>query len=177
MRILVTAASWHGSTAEIATRIGDALGTHTGLDVLVRAPQDVEDIAGYDAYVLGSAIYMGHWLQAARDLVQRCEGWRDHPVWLFSSGPIGDPPKPDEQPVDIGAVVVATRASEHRVFPGALRRDRLGFAERAMVAALRAPYGYFRDWVAIDAWAEDIADALTRAPHTGGTDDTNGTLT
>lgn len=163
MRILVTAASRHGSTTEIATRIGDALAAHAGLDVVVCAPQDVEDIAGYDAYVLGSAIYMGHWLEAARDLVQRCDGWRDHPVWLFSSGPIGDSPKPDEQPVDVGAVAVATRAIEHRLFSGALRRDQLGFAERAMVAARRAPCGDFRDWVAIDAWAHDIANALAPA--------------
>jgi menaquinone-dependent protoporphyrinogen oxidase len=165
MRILVTAASRHGSTAEIAGRIGDTLATRAGLDVTVRAPHDVEDIAGYDAYVLGSAVYMGHWLDTARDLVQRHHGWHDHPVWLFSSGPIGDPPKPDEQPVDVGAVVVATHAREHRLFSGVLRRDRLGFAERAMVAALRAPYGDFRDWAAIDAWAQDIADGLVGAPH------------
>lgn len=165
MRILVTAASRHGSTAEIATRIGETLAIHSGLDVTVRAPHDVEDITGYGAYVLGSAIYMGHWLEAARDLVQGHDGWRDHPVWLFSSGPIGDPPVPDEQPVDIGAVVVATHALEHRLFSGALRRDRLGFAERAMVAALRAPYGDFRDWAAIDAWAHDIATALVGTPE------------
>jgi menaquinone-dependent protoporphyrinogen oxidase len=174
MRILVTAASRHGSTAEIAARIAEALAAHADLDVTVRAPQDVEEINSYDAYVLGSAIYMGHWLEAARDLVQRHHGWRDHPVWLFSSGPIGDPPKPDEQPVDIGAVVLATHAREHRLFSGALRRDRLGFAERAMVAALHAPYGDFRDWTAIDALAQDIANALTHAPHAGANDDPNG---
>jgi menaquinone-dependent protoporphyrinogen oxidase len=160
MRILVVAASRHGSTGEIAGRIGETLATHTGLEVTVRAAEDADDIDGYDAYVLGSAIYMGHWLEAARNLVQRYDGWRDHPVWLFSSGPIGDPPKPDEQPVDIGAVVVATRAREHRLFSGALRRDRLGFPERAMVAALRAPYGDFRDWAAIERWSHDIAIAL-----------------
>jgi menaquinone-dependent protoporphyrinogen oxidase len=163
MRVLVTAASRHGSTAEIAARIGTTLATHAGLEVTVRDAVDVEDVSGYDAFVLGSAIYMGHWLEAARDLVQRYNEWRDHPVWLFSSGPIGDPPKPDEQPVDIGAVVVATRAREHRLFSGALRRDRLGFSERAMAAALRAPYGDFRDWAAIDAWAHDIANTLAVA--------------
>jgi len=165
MRILVTAASRHGSTAEIATRIGETLANHTWLDVTVRAPHDLDDVAGYDAYVLGSAIYMGHWLEAARDLVQRYDGWRDHPVWLFSSGPIGDPPKPDEQPVDVGAVVATTHAREHRLFSGALRHDRLGFAERAMVAALRAPYGDFRDWAAVDAWANDIAEMLGGLTH------------
>ncbi|HEU0240344.1 MAG TPA: flavodoxin domain-containing protein [Micromonosporaceae bacterium] len=170
MRVLVAAASRHGSTAEIAARIGKTMTTHAGLDVIVRAAADVEDVTGYDAYVLGSAIYMGHWLEAARDLVQRYDDSRDHPVWLFSSGPIGDPPKPDEQPVDIGAVVVATRAREHRLFAGALRRDRLGFPERAMAAALRAPYGDFRDWAAVDAWAHEIANALTSPADDSNTD-------
>jgi len=160
MRVLVSAASRHGATAEIAARIAATLSTHADLDVTVLAPQDVEHITGFDAYVIGSGIYMGHWLEAARDLVHQHEGWRDHPVWLFSSGPIGEPPKPDEQPVDVGAIVVATLAREHRVFAGALRRDRLGFAERAMVAALRAPDGDFRDWAAVEAWAHHIADTL-----------------
>jgi menaquinone-dependent protoporphyrinogen oxidase len=160
MRVLVSAASRHGATAEIAARVAQALATHADLDVTVLAPQDVTDITGFDAYVLGSAIYMGHWLESARDLVHRHDGWRAHPVWLFSSGPIGDPPKPDEQPVDVGAIVVATFAREHRVFSGALRRDRLGFAERAMVAALRAPYGDFRDWTDVETWAHHITDAL-----------------
>ena len=160
MRVLVSAASRHGSTTEIATRIGDVLAAHAGLAVVVCAPQDVEDIAGHDAYVLGSAIYMDHWLQAARDLVQRCDGWPDHPVWLFSSGPVGDPPKPDQQPVDVGSVVRVTRAREHRMFAGVLDRHRLGFGERAVVAALHATYGDFRDWAAIEAWARDIAAEL-----------------
>jgi menaquinone-dependent protoporphyrinogen oxidase len=107
--------------------------------------------------------------------VQRYNEWRDRPVWLFSSGPIGDPPKPDEQPVDIGAVVVATHAREHRLFSGALSRDRLGFPERAMAAALRAPYGDFRDWDAIDAWSHDIANALAGTPADNTINESKGT--
>lgn len=163
MKVLVSAASRHGATAEIAARVAQTLASHPDIDVTVLAPQDVDDISGFDAYVIGSAIYMGHWLEAARDLVHRHEGWREHPVWLFSSGPIGDPPKPDEQPVDVGAIVVAMLAREHRVFSGVLCRDRLGFAERAMVAALRAPYGDFRDWAAIEAWAHHIANTVSTA--------------
>lgn len=28
------------------------------------------------------------------------------PVWLFSSGPVGDPPKPEEEPVDVSEIRV-----------------------------------------------------------------------
>ena len=160
MRVLVAAASRHGSTTGIAERIAAVLGGRAGIEAVVRAPQDVEADERFDAYVVGSAIYMGHWLDPARELVRRHDGWRGRPVWLFSSGPIGDPPKPNEQPVDVGEAVATTGAREHRLFAGALIHDRLGFGERAMVAAFRAQYGDFRDWAAIDAWAAGIADVL-----------------
>jgi menaquinone-dependent protoporphyrinogen oxidase len=86
-------------------------------------------------------------------------------VWLFSSGPVGDPPKPEEDPVDVAEVLAATRAREHRVFAGKLVRKQLAFPERAIVTALRVPDGDFRDWAAITGWAGAIATALgARAP-------------
>jgi menaquinone-dependent protoporphyrinogen oxidase len=164
VRVLVSAASRHGSTAEIAERIGRVLRQEfadapaTRVDVL---PPDGVDPDGYDALVLGSAVYMGHWLDGALRLSRRyAESGGHGPVWLFSSGPIGDPPKPDQQPVDVGAVVMATKARDHRLFTGVLDRQRLTFGERALVAALRAPYGDFRDWAAVESWARDIAAEL-----------------
>jgi menaquinone-dependent protoporphyrinogen oxidase len=66
--------------------------------------------------VLGSAVYAGHWLKPARDLVARCgPALAARPVWLFSSGPVGDPPKPEEDPVDVAEVLAATSAREHRL--------------------------------------------------------------
>ncbi len=39
-----------------------------------------------------------------------------------------------------------------------------GFAEKAMVTALHAPDGDFRDWAEIEAWGHSIANEL-RATH------------
>jgi menaquinone-dependent protoporphyrinogen oxidase len=63
--------------------------------------------------------------------------------------------------VDVGAIVHATKAREHRLFSGRLDKHLLGFSERAIAVAFRAPEGNFRDWAAIEAWAADIADALS----------------
>jgi menaquinone-dependent protoporphyrinogen oxidase len=162
MTVLVTAASRHGSTAEMAEAVGRTL-RQRGLDVDVRPAADVAAVDGYEAGVLGSAVYMGHWLEAARQLAEsETRALRGRPVWLFSSGPVGDPPKPDEQPVDTGAAIAATGAREHRLFNGNLDPSRLGFAERAMVRAVRAQTGDFRDWAEIAAWAGEIADALRK---------------
>ncbi len=160
MRVLVTAATKHGATAEIAAAIGEAL---HGRDIsaTVAAPDQVSDLEGYDAVVLGSAVYAGHWLDPAKELVERLgDGLASRPVWLFSSGPLGEVPKPEEDPVDVVEIAEATGAEGHRVFAGKLDRSALGFGERAIVMALRAPYGDFRDWGDITRWASEIADAL-----------------
>ena len=90
-RILVACATRHGSTAEIAAEIADVLRRNVpGAVVDLREAAKAGEVAGYDAAVIGSAVYMGRWLPTARDLV---EGHREvlsaMPVWLFSSGPSG----------------------------------------------------------------------------------------
>jgi len=161
MRVLITAASKHGSTGEIAGAIAEVLGGR-GLETVVTPPEKVDDVAAFDAAVLGSAVYAGRWMKPARELVERAaDDLAARPVWLFSSGPIGEPPKPEEDPVDVAEIVESTSARDHRVFAGRLERSRLGFGERAVVAALRAPDGDFRDWDEIRGWATAIADELT----------------
>jgi menaquinone-dependent protoporphyrinogen oxidase len=160
MRVLVTAATRYGATTEIAEAIGRVLADR-GLDPTVAAPEQVEGVDGYDAVVVGSAVYAGHWLKPARELVGRLGTvLADRPVWLFSSGPVGDPPKPEEDPVDVAELLAATGAREHRVFAGKLVRKQLSFPERAIVSALRVPEGDFRNWTKIHQWAAAIADAM-----------------
>jgi menaquinone-dependent protoporphyrinogen oxidase len=53
MRVLVTAATKYGATAEIARAIADALRDH-GLEPTVLPPKQVEGIDGHDAVVLGA---------------------------------------------------------------------------------------------------------------------------
>jgi menaquinone-dependent protoporphyrinogen oxidase len=161
MRVLVTAASKHGSTAEIADEVGRTLRGH-GLEVEVLPPDQVGSVDDYSAIVVGSAVYAGHWLAPALTFVERFESkLAQRDVFIFSSGPLGDPPKPAEDPVDVTEVMTATKARSHRVFAGRLDRGSLGFGERAIVAAFRAPYGDFRDWGEIRAWADEIAEAVT----------------
>jgi menaquinone-dependent protoporphyrinogen oxidase len=163
MKVLVSAASKHGATAGIAEAIGRRL-SEAGHEVTVREPNDVTEVERFDAFVLGSGVYAGHWLAQGKDLVhevaRHAEG---RPVWLFSSGPLGTPAVPDHDAVDVRHLVDAVVAKDHRIFSGKLDKAVLGFAERAIVAAVRAPEGDFRDWSAIDAWASDIAGQLVPA--------------
>ncbi|SDT53594.1 flavodoxin domain-containing protein [Actinoplanes derwentensis] len=165
MKILVSAASRHGSTAEIATGIAEAIRAGLTGDAVVEVlpAVAVSDPASYDAFVLGSAVYLGRWLEDARRLADRIVVQQPRPVWLFSSGPVGDPAKPDEEPAEIGELVTSTHALDHRLFAGRLVRHHLSFGEKAMVMALRVPDGDFRDWDAIAAWGTAIATALNPA--------------
>jgi menaquinone-dependent protoporphyrinogen oxidase len=148
MRVLVTAASRHGATHEIAEAIAAGLGRR-GIGAEARPAEETEAIDGYDAVVIGSGVYMGHWLQSARDLVElHAAALTGRPVWLFSSGPLGPPDalKPEEDPVDVADLMEASQAVQHRVFAGRLDRKLLSFGEKAVVVAVRAPEGDFRDW-------------------------------
>lgn len=165
MKVLVTAASRHGATTEVAASIGAAL-QGAGHEVHVAHPAEVARLDGYDAAVIGSAVYVGHWLEPARDLVEREKVALSRiPVWLFSSGPVGDPPKPAEESADAAQLAELIGAREHHVFAGLVDRKRLGFGEKAIVAAVRAPEGDFRPWSEIEAWAREIARALAPVPR------------
>jgi menaquinone-dependent protoporphyrinogen oxidase len=165
VRVLVTAASRHGATHEIASAIAAGL-RHRGVDAEARATEELSSLDGYDAFVLGSAVYIGRWLEPAQQFVEEhADRLAAAPVWLFSSGPLGPPDKlkPEGEPVDVAGLLETTRAAGHRVFAGRLDRELLGFGEKAVVVAVRAPEGDFRDWPAIDRFAGEIAAAIAPA--------------
>jgi len=160
MQVLVTAASKHGATREIASWIADAL-RDAGVPTSLREPGQVASLEGVDAVVIGSGVYAGHWLKEATTLVEAFgPDFATRDVWLFSSGPAGEPLKPDSDPVDAEPMRAATHAREHRVFAGRIDRSTMGFAERAIMAALRVPEGDWRPRPEIEAWAREIAATL-----------------
>jgi menaquinone-dependent protoporphyrinogen oxidase len=168
MRVLVTAASRHEATAEIAEAIASGL-AERGVDARARPIGKVTDLGDYDAVVLGSAIYMGRWLKEARVFAaQHSAALSAMPVWLFGSGPLGpaDKPLPESDAADIDAMVALTRAREHRVFAGRLDTARLGVAERAVMKMVHGADGDSRDWGEVDAFAADIAAALAHETPT-----------
>lgn len=167
MKVLVTAASKHGSTDEVARTIAEVL-VEAGHSAVVAAPETLSALNGFDAAVVGSAVYYGKWLDTATTFVDRhATSFDGRPVWLFSVGPLGDPPKPEAEPVEIPALVAKTRAREHRLFTGRLDRSRLSLGEKIIVKGVRAAEGDFRHWDEIRAWARAIGEALAPVGVTG----------
>jgi menaquinone-dependent protoporphyrinogen oxidase len=166
MKVLVTAASKHGSNAEIAEVIAERLRTHA-LTVECTPPETVHRLDDYDAVILGSAIYMGHWMKPATAFVKRhAVELQQRPVWLFSSGAVVESKQtaePGEPAVDMTELLEFTGAREHRLFGGRLERSELSFLERVAVKAAHAEDGDARDWDEVRSWADSIAAALGAA--------------
>ena len=183
MRVLVACASRHGATQGIAQRIAERL-RRDGLEVEVCRAADVRGVDGYDAFVVGSAAYMFHWLDEATRFARRNRArLAARPVWLFSSGPVGtervDAKGRDllvaSEPKEFAELRSSLRPRGEQVFYGALDPNAppVGLAERFMrhmpVSARDAmPAGDFRDWPAIDAWADGIAAELGASPVPAG---------
>lgn len=172
MKVLVAYASRHGATAGIAERIAEVIRAegHTADTVQLPAATSVDD---YDACVVGSSAYLGHWEKAASAFVrEHRDGLVARPVWLFTSGPLGTE-EVDEQgqdvresaaPRELPELTDAIAPREHHVFFGALDPKTLGVGARVMrklpAGRKMLPEGDFRDWQEIEDWARSIVRAL-----------------
>lgn len=163
MKILVAYASKHGSTKEIAEAVAQEISAQD-MHVDIQEVAAIENLTDYNAVVLGSAIYAGSWLPAAQHFAEQHRNTlRQRPLWVFSSGPIGEgDPKPHHKPEELVTSLGDTPVRDHEIFAGKLDIENLGFAERMITRALRAPTGDFRDWNAIRGWAQGIAEELKR---------------
>lgn len=172
MAVLVAYASAHGSTKGVAERIGDELAAK-GIDVDVRAADDVSDMSVYSAFVLGSAIHNGRWLTPGSALLSQIPQQDTRPLWLFSVCTVGETtsflgphlsriarkrrPLPDD---------VAASGGAHRFFAGVIEKSNWGFLGRLFFLLSGGSYGDHRDWEDIDQWARSISAVLSeRRPN------------
>lgn len=85
-RILVAYVTKHETTREIADAIADTL-RGEGLDVEAVPAGKVTSVAGYDAVVIGSPIYMGKILKEAKQFVDHfADALQEKPVAAFVVG-------------------------------------------------------------------------------------------
>lgn len=174
MKVLIAYATHHGATREIAERISFDL-SRVGLAPTVADVTEARDLAPYDAFVIGSAIYGGSWLDDAIRFVRRNrESLAAKPVWLFSSGPLGIAETAAQRrqamrlamPLDLrGFEDLGPR--DDRIFYGSYDpgSDPIGSLEwwcrYVLATSPTFPAGDFREWHAIDAWANEIGTELT----------------
>lgn len=164
-RVLVAYASRGGASRGVAERIAARL-RERPVRVELAPVHAAGSIRAYDAVVVGSAVYDQRWLPEAEEFVRVNLGLlAARPVWLFSVGSFGDRkriigPLMKREPKGIGDVLAAVRPRGYRVFAGVIERHQWPFFSRLFFRALGGRFGDNRHWHDIDAWAEEIAQAL-----------------
>lgn len=188
--VLIVHASRHGATAGIAERIGDLL-ANRGLTAFVAPAAAMTDPGGFDAVVVGGAVYAGSWVKEGTAYLERyADALASRPTWLFSSGPLrGSTKEPAAQSKDefeaalgpasgpgsggrrkVEALAARIRPRAHRVFSGAFdpASPPANLPERVIRILPGSkgilPPGDFREWDDIEAWAGEIAMEL-ETPH------------
>lgn len=165
-KILITYASKYGATKEIAEKAGEVL-RQAGLDVDLKPVSPKQNLNGYKAVILGSAVYIGQWRKEAEVFLRRNEAaLAGCPVWIFSSGPTGDG-DPIQLvdgvllPASVQRVADRIHPCDIKLFHGNIDPLRVNAIEKWAVKSLvKKPFGDFRDWDAITSWAQSIAAEL-----------------
>ena len=106
-------------------------------------------------------------LSSVRGAMARSRRWSSARSRLRSSTRRRAPcSSPGEQPLGVSYLRrTAPRrgARDHRVFAGRIEKRQLSFAEKAIMAVVRAPEGDFRSWEDTKEWAAGIARTLQPA--------------
>lgn len=168
-RVFVGYASAHGSTQSVAGRVAARL-EERGVAVTVGPLSAGTHLPSDGAVIIGSAIHNRDWLPEATAFVRaHREQLLVRPLWLFSVGMTAALPPPlrrlgrfEERAIvrraDLGDSVRGTAVFSGRVAPEHFPAR----GSRSAFRLLGCRYGDFRDWAAIDAWADSIAADLTQ---------------
>jgi menaquinone-dependent protoporphyrinogen oxidase len=162
MRVLVTWGSDLGGTEGIGRMLADGL-REEGVEVEARPAQAGGSLDGFDAVIVGGALYANRWHKAARRFVDRhVTALRRVPVWFFSSGPLDDSAdKGLIAPVSqVEVLMERVGARGHITFGGRLERDAKGFMASSMA---KTTSGDWRNPARIRSWARELAEVLPSA--------------
>jgi menaquinone-dependent protoporphyrinogen oxidase len=165
--VLVAYATRYGSTQEVAEAVAATLREH-GLEVNIQPMREVRSLEGYQAVVLGTAIYMFRLHKDARRFLSRHRAaLAERPVAIFALGPFNDEEKEwqavrtqlDKEVAKFPWFTPVAR----EIFGGKFDPAKLRFPYNLVPYLKRLPASDIRDWTAIRTWASNLAAKLQPA--------------
>jgi menaquinone-dependent protoporphyrinogen oxidase len=166
-RILVTYASKAGSTGEVAAAIGKSLATNgTAVDVL--PIENVANIHNYQAVVVGSAIRAGKWIASAADFIKTHQSYLSQtPTAYFTCCMTLHEDTEGNQQKALDFMAPACNIVppvDMAAFAGKMDYSKISFFDRLIITKVfNIPEGDFRNWTAIQAWANKLQPKLIGA--------------
>ncbi len=168
-KILVTYASTHGSTQEVAEAVAATLRTHE-LTVDLQPARHVRTLQGYGAVVLGAPLYMFHLHKDALRFLSRHQKALAGglPIAIFAGGPFGagDGTEWDEARKQLDQDLAKFPWLEPlavEVIGGKFDPSGLHFPWNLIPALRQMPPSDLRDWEAIRCWTGSLAARLQPA--------------
>ena len=175
--ILIAYDTIHGSTAEVAAKIGDDL-CALGFKVEVKWVGDVTEVDGYDGFIVASAIYKFNWLPDAQAFLEKYKDQlaaKKTAIFIDGASMSQDTPDtraavqksfidpilskyPDISPVSIGLFGGAfdlTRKKEYSLFEKVVLH--------VLGVILKLPdkkKADWRNWDTINAWAAEVGGLM-----------------
>jgi menaquinone-dependent protoporphyrinogen oxidase len=171
MRVLVTYATFAGSTAEVAETVGAVLENNdansTPLNVSVLPAPEVDELKAYDAVVFGSAVRYGKLHPDAMAFVDKHgDALQSLPLALFVvCMTMREPSEENRQAVNeyldpLREKLPGVNPVSVGLFAGVLDPGKLGFVARMATRMVKVPEGDHRNWEKIEDWARALRSTL-----------------
>ena len=164
--VLVAYATKYGSTQEVAEAVAATL-RESGLTVAIQPAREVRTLQGYDAVVLGAALYMFRWHKDALGFLSKHrKALTERPVAVFALGPTHSPH--DEKEWHDSRAQLGKELAKYawlkpvaiEILGGKFDPKKLSFPWNKFAG--KEPATDIRDWTAISAWAGSISNLLSR---------------
>ncbi len=167
-RVLVIYGSYHGSTREIASFIGNRL-RKNGIQSDVKSTNEDINFSHYDSIIMGAPIHRGKWMKAALDFASvHSDSLTQVPLSCFFTCMAAAVPSPNKE--IIGELQTHTQSiieifpeippSHIGVFSGKLDYDKCSFIESLVIRTFmnknNLPSGDHRNWQVVGDWVDDL---------------------
>jgi len=178
-RVLVLHATWHDQTARIAQRMAQVL-TQQGHGVVVRSalePDTADDMAAFDAVIVGAAIHRGNHHPRLAHMVRKFITTLRSRRNAFFSVSLSAAGTPRQRDIALGMMdkfldATGWHPDETAIFAGALQYSRYHFALRLMMRFIAGLSGRdtdtsrdydYTDWAAVERFATNFGSRLAPA--------------
>ena len=165
-KVLIGYVSKCGATAGVAQAVGEVL-CAAGAAVDVRPVDEVVDVSGYGAAIVGSAVYMNRLMPQAVDFVKENQrALSQMPVAYFVvCGTLQEDTRENRRKVAayLDPMRQVVQPADEGLFAGAMDFAKMSLAYQLVARVMGGSESDWRDWGAIRGWAEGLHSKLLTA--------------